>query len=207
MFDMRCFVQSDCTLLHQHSDSVTGGNLDYLRFSQPPVRLQDNFPLHLEYLCIEESYIRVDVRVWTESQDGWVIFRRLLKCRSEDARVVQYRVIHLRLPRYIAYRPSRRNRYSVYVKNKATIELWMTRLLSILPKRWTPSMFGVVVKEVIEVVVDLPFDRADRPLKWCPLWSETIQGMSPYVPECPVEMGRYSTRYYIIWLMTAASSK
>lgn len=184
-------------MLHQHSDSVSGGNLDYLRFSQPPIRLQDNFPLHVEYVCTEESYICVDVRVWTESQEGWVIFRRQLKCRSEDVHVVQHRIIHLRLPRYVVYRPSRQNRYGVFVEKKATIEIWMTRLLSFLPKRWTPSMIGVVVKEAIEVSVDLPFDRPDRPLKWCPLWSETIQGMLPYVPQCPVEMGRCST-YYLL---------
>lgn len=183
-------------MLHQHSVSITGGNLDYLRFSQPPIHLQDNFPLHVEYVCTEESYLRVDVRVSTESQEGWVIFRRQLKCRSEDLHIVQHRIIHLKLPRYIAYRPSRQNRYCVFVEKKATIEIWMTRLLSFLPKRWIPSMLGVVVKEVIEVAVDLPFDRPGRPLKWCPSWPETIKGMLPYVPQCPVEIGRYSTACY-----------
>lgn len=174
--------------------------VDFVRFAQPPLRLHHNLPLHVEYFCTKRSLIHVDIRVVTESQEDSVVYRAYWNCTVQE---VRKELLRISLPRYVAFRPSRHNRFSVYVEKHATIDIWMSRGLSSRPFRKKRLGRGGMVVASDEVVVEVvqPLERPERPMERCYNWMETVLARLPWKPQCPYELGKNFSYFILVPLI------
>lgn len=99
---------------------------------------------------------------------------------SEEKRL---KVITLKYARYVTFKPSFYNKYSVFVDN-ATLRVWVTDLDK---KLTTYERSNVKTEMPLKVV--LPFDRPERILKKCFVWWYELLSKRPYSPTCPQEEG------------------
>lgn len=170
----------------------------YVRILQPPVRLQHNFPLLVEFFSRNASVVvGVDVRVWTETQDGAIVYRNRNSMNASSFKTgsANRLTVRLRLPRYLAYRPGHMNKYSVFV-DKASVRLWMLSPAMYRNASLSHRDFYEVAnttRDVVEVGVAAPHERPERP---CPVdlsltWWTAIRNKLPYRPTCPFEIRTY----------------
>ena len=105
--------------------------------------------------------------------------------------------MRLRLPRYIAYRPSADNRYSLFIHN-ASVDAWVLAPAAYAQTRAyrksSSSPYDAAEhRDRRPVGVVSPWQRPRRPdvLDRCPSWPQSVRLRLPYRPVCPAELGPF----------------
>lgn len=171
----------------QENQSSSPVGSDFVLIPQPPRFLQHRFPLIVQFRCNQSAVIGVEVLVWSELQDaGVIVFRRRFNCSSQPKKV-QHRMVRLKLPRYIAYRPGEWNRYSVVI-DRAVIRTWILDAEKFeLVKALRTFYRNATAKDEISVGVVPAFERSKRPrLKCLPWWRNVTQPV--YDAKCHAEL-------------------
>jgi hypothetical protein len=192
----RSSVVAPTSLLQLSPDS-------YIRILQPPARLQHNFPLLVEFFSRNASVVvGVDVRVWTETQDGAIVYRNRNAMNASTFKTgsTNRLTIRLRLPRYLAYRPDRTNKYSVFV-DRASVQLWMLSPAMYRNASLSHRDFYDVAnttRDRVDVGIAAPYERPERPcpVDQSPTWWTAVRNKLPYRPVCPLEIRTYVRGVY-----------
>ena len=79
-----------------------------IRIIQVPKRYFERSTFIVEVDCSNESVFAAEIVVSTDSQEKAVAFRKVFRCASESSNTFN---IHLKLPRYLAYKPGHFNKY------------------------------------------------------------------------------------------------
>lgn len=180
-------------LLHipENKSTTTSVDSDFVNIPQPPRLLQHRFPLMLQFRCSsKQRVIGVDIQAWTESlPEGAYVFRHRFNC-SSDAKAVQQKIVRLMLPRYIAFKPGHRNRYSVFIE-RALLQVWMLDIAAYNDVKLLRTFYkNSTSKDEIELGIVPVFERTQRPLHSCLPWDQAIRIQSVYNPKCPADLGK-----------------
>lgn len=171
------------------NNSTSSVDSNFVNIPQPPRLLQHRFPLILQFRCNKSSVIGVDIQAWTESlQNGAYVFQHRFNC-SSDVQGVQQKIVRLVLPRYLAFRPGHRNRYSVFVE-RALLQVWMLDFAAYDNLKLMRTFYkNSTAKDEIELGIVPVFDRLQRPIESCLPWGQTIGILSAYNPKCSTDLG------------------
>ncbi|ESN94214.1 hypothetical protein HELRODRAFT_164011 [Helobdella robusta] len=119
-------------------------------------------------------------KVSSETKSNVSVFRLIKRCSpSYEAK---NKVLTVKLPRYVAYKPSQVNKFSVHLDSSAYARVW----LAPTHKKWLTFNLAKVSDEK-KLAVESAFARSERIADVCYEWWLDVMNKLPYAPVCSAE--------------------
>ena len=163
---------------------------DVVHVLNAPTTIVHNMRMTLEYQCTRPRVIGAGIHVWTEAQDRVQIFITTWRCKPKKIPGLSKKVLHIKLPRYFAYRPGYLNKYSVYTTLNNFVA-WILDPVVYTEHRHKRTWFDASKLNLAYRVYFLePFDRPVRPVTRCLDWWQSIKSNMLYEPTCSWQPGK-----------------
>ena len=174
---------------------------DMVRILNAPRLIVHDQQLGVQYQCREASVVGIELQVTTETQNDVQIFLTTWRCQPQKPPTFLNKIIQIKLPRSLAYGPSRWNKYSVYSVTNQFLA-WVLDPVMYAANRHNRTYFKDARASLIyQFSFMKPFDRPSRPESWCLDWWSSVKSLWPYQPMCPWQPGRLFRLFLMMMTM------